>query len=486
LPKTPEIRIRKLNGLAPAPGRNFVLYLMTVSRRLSWNFALDRAVEWAQELSRPLLIVECLECGGRWDSERSHAFVLAGMAQNAKTAARKDVSYYPFVEKSAGESDGLLTALAARACVVIGDDFPLKETRRKWAARDFPAPVELVDSNGILPLREANRVFPTAYAFRRFLQRELLRHLDDFPQGAPFRGKKKPALRKLSAEITKRFPPADPKLLATHAHALAKLPIDHQVQEANIHGGPAAAQKTWRSFLYDKLPRYIDDRNQPEADATSGLSPYLHHGHISPHQIVAELLDHEDWDETKLASTTRGQKQGWWGLTPAAEAFLDQLITWREIGYNFCALRDDYEAYESLPDWAQETLETHASDRRPDVYDLPELESAHTHDPLWNAAQTQLAREGRLHNYLRMLWGKKILEWSPSPKDALEAMIHLNNKYALDAPNPNSYSGLLWCLGRYDRPWGPERPIFGKIRYMSSDNTRRKLYVKDYIRKYTP
>jgi deoxyribodipyrimidine photo-lyase len=152
-----------------------------------------------------------------------------------------------------------------------------------------------------------------------------------------------------------------------------------------------------------------------------------------------------------------------------------------------CAQRpDDYDKYESLPDWAQTTLANHASDERQWLYSLAQLEAGRTHDPLWNASQMQLVREGRLHNYLRMLWGKKILEWSASPREALDVMIQLNNKYGLDGRDPNSYSGIFWVLGRYDRPWGPERDVFGTIRYMSSQNTARKVSVRDYIKKYAP
>jgi deoxyribodipyrimidine photo-lyase len=144
-----------------------------------------------------------------------------------------------------------------------------------------------------------------------------------------------------------------------------------------------------------------------------------------------------------------------------------------------------YDRYESLPAWAQESLDRHRKDPRPYLYSLKRFENAETHDPLWNAAQRQLRREGRLHNYLRMVWGKKILEWTRSPKKALDIMIHLNNKYALDGRNPNSYSGIFWILGRYDRPWAPERPVLGRIRYMSSENTRRKLRLKQYLREYS-
>jgi deoxyribodipyrimidine photo-lyase len=161
------------------------------------------------------------------------------------------------------------------------------------------------------------------------------------------------------------------------------------------------------------------------------------------------------------------------------------LITWREIGFNFAARERNYDRYESLPEWAQQTLADHAEDPRPAIYSLEEFTQAKTHDPLWNAAQRQLVREGRIHNYLRMLWGKKILHWTRSPQEALEVMIQLNNQFALDGRDPNSYSGIFWVLGRYDRAWGPERPVFGKIRYMTSESTASKWRVGDYMKKYS-
>ena len=173
-------------------------------------------------------------------------------------------------------------------------------------------------------------------------------------------------------------------------------------------------------------------------------------------------------------------------MSEPAEAFLDQLVTWREVGYNFCAHRSDYDDYECLQDWAKATLAKHARDKRLYTYTMDEFASARTHDLLWNAAQRQLVTEGCIHNYLRMLWGKKILEWTASPEEALDIMVELNNRYALDGQDPNSYSGIFWILGRYDRPWGPERPIFGTVRYMSSANTARKLRVNSYLRGYGP
>ena len=208
-------------------------------------------------------------------------------------------------------------------------------------------------------------------------------------------------------------------------------------------------------------------------------------GHISAHEVFTEATLVDGWTPKRIASKATGSSSGWWGASEPVESFLDELITWRELGYNMCWQRDDYDRYESLPDWAKKSLAQHSRDKRESVYSLDEFEAAQTHDELWNAAQRQLVREGIIHNYLRMLWGKKILHWSATPQDALDTMIELNNKYAIDGRNPNSYSGIFWVLGRYDRAWGPERTIFGKIRYMTSDNTARKVRVADYIKQYS-
>jgi deoxyribodipyrimidine photo-lyase len=210
----------------------------------------------------------------------------------------------------------------------------------------------------------------------------------------------------------------------------------------------------------------------------------MHFGHISVHKIFHDLIETEAWTPQRLPEKPSGRRNGWWQMSEPAEEFLDEIITWREIGLNACAQLANFDRYESLPAWARATLAKHAADKRPKVYTLEEFAAAATHDDLWNAAQIQLLREGRIHNYLRMLWGKKILEWSASPQEALEMLIELNNRYALDGQDPNSYSGIFWILGRYDRPWAPERLIFGRIRYMSSENTAKKLRVKGYLQRY--
>jgi deoxyribodipyrimidine photo-lyase len=201
--------------------------------------------------------------------------------------------------------------------------------------------------------------------------------------------------------------------------------------------------------------------------------------------VFAAVMTAEKWTTRKLGGRAGGKREGWWGTRPGAEAFLDQLLTWRELGINMCATRpDDYDKYPSLPEWARTTLNRHRRDRRRRVYTLREFEAARTHDPVWNAAQRQLTRDGWMHNYLRMLWGKKILEWTPAPEDAIEVMTEIMNKHALDGRDPNSYAGYFWTLGRYDRPWAPERPIFGTVRYMSSENTVKKLRMKRFLDEY--
>jgi deoxyribodipyrimidine photo-lyase len=251
----------------------------------------------------------------------------------------------------------------------------------------------------------------------------------------------------------------------------------------DLPGGPRAAAARLARFVTRGLPRYVEDRNDPDAAVTSGLSPSLHFGHLSAHEVFHAVMQREGW-LGEVPRGGRGARAGWWGVSPEAEGFLDQLVTWRELGANACTYLPAYDTYGSLPSWARATMEKHADDVRDPSYTLAELDGATTYDPIWNAAQRELRQDGRLHNYLRMLWGKKILQWTRSPEEALAVMVELNNKYALDGRDPNSYSGIFWTLGRYDRPWGPEREIFGTIRYMSSDNTARKVKLKGYLERY--
>ncbi|HEY5638847.1 MAG TPA: deoxyribodipyrimidine photolyase [Dehalococcoidia bacterium] len=481
----PLIRIRQRNRGPVNPDGKFVLYWMIAYRRTSWNFALQRAAELAASLGKPLLILEALRCDYPWASDRLHRFVLDGMADNARALRETSVGYYPYVELRPGEGRGLLESLAGRSCAVVTDDYPAFFLPRavSTAAERISAPLEEVDSNGLLPMREADKAFLTAHSFRRFLQRQLPAHLDQMPEPDPVRTSSIP-LKHLPADILKRWPPASNALLADDRRELATVEVDHQVRPVDGRGGADMAASLLHRFVEHRLPSYAGRRNEPSEDMTSELSPYLHFGHISAHEVFAEVTRAEAWSPGRLGPVLDGRRSGWWGVSASSDAFLDQLVTWRELGFNFCHMKGDYDRFESLPDWARTTLHRHAADTRPYLYSRDELESAATHDPVWNAAQRQLLKEGRIHGYLRMLWGKKILEWTHSPEEAFEIMIHLNNRFALDGRDPNSYSGISWCLGRYDRPWGPERAIFGKVRYMSSENTRRKLNLRPYLERY--
>lgn len=482
----PETRIANVNAAPVKRSGRFVLYWMITQRRTGWNFAFQRAVELAAELGRPLVLLEALRCDYPWASDRLHRFVLQGMADQQARLAGGPVTYYPYVERRPGEGSGLLPALADEACVVVTDDFPcfFLPSLVRAAARRVDVRVEAVDSNGLLPMRSAGRTFGRAVDFRRHLQKTLPLHLAELPLANPLAEVKLPQGAPISAQIRERWPAANGELLGGRREALAELPIDHAVIPAAFDGGTTVAERTWQRFLAARLDRYPDERNDPDHHAESGLSPYLHFGQISAHQVFADLAAREDWKPAHLARKATGQREGWWGMSPAAEAFLDQLVCWRELGYNQCVYDRHFDHFESLPAWAQRTLAEHERDQRPTVYAPAELESAATHDPLWNAGQNQLVREGRMHNYVRMLWGKKILQWSPSPREALAVMIQLNNKYAVDGRDPNSYSGILWVLGKFDRPWPPRRPIFGTVRYMSSENAARKLNLKEYVARY--
>ena len=482
----PETRIQAANDAGVNQDGQFVVYWMTANRRPCWNFSLERAVEYARELAKPLIVFEALRSRYRWASDRIHHFVIEGMADNSNAFKNKRVVYFPYLEPGPGAGKGLVEELASRSCVVVTDDFPCFFLPRMLTAvaGRLPVRIEKVDSNGLLPMRATDRVFSRAHDFRRFLQKNLRPHLEQFPKPDPLKRLRLPTLDDIPTDILRMWPSADVAVIANQPQRLADFSINHSVGMTDARGGVTAAVRKLKTFRTKKLAYYDEERNQPEQDVTSGLSPYLHFGHISAHEIFATLMDDEEWTLDDLAENATGSAHGWWGCRPAVESFLDELITWREVGYNMCWQRDDYDRYESLPDWALKTLDDHANDPRPHVYSLDEFECAATHDDLWNAAQTQLVREGRIHNYLRMLWGKKILHWSESPQAALDIMIELNNKYALDGRNPNSYSGIFWVLGRYDRAWGPERDIFGKVRYMTSENTAHKVRVKDFIEQY--
>lgn len=469
----PPIRIRLANQAPVRSEADYVLYWMTSFRRPYRNFSLERAANWAQHLGKPLLIFEPLRWDYPWACPRFHQFVVDGMRDHQRHFSSRAVHYLPYVEPGPGAARGLLEQLTSRACLVVSDDFPcffLPRMQQAVAAR-LTISLELVDSNGLLPLRAAPKAYERAVDFRRFLQKNLTVHLQSPPRFDPLDGLQLPRME-------------NPPALVGH-------PLDQGLEGLGLtgpsptaeRGGFLAGADVLRRFLQEGLPRYAQQRSQPSLSVASGLSPYLHFGQVSAHQVLTALMRGQDWQPCDISPRPGGSKDGMWGTDVNREGFLDELVTWRELGYVFCNQRPDYDRYESLPGWARATLEAHLADARPHLYELDQLDRGHTHDPLWNAAQRQLREEGRIHNYLRMLWGKKVLEWSSTPQEALQVLIELNNRYALDGRNPNSYSGIFWCLGRFDRPWF-ERPIFGSVRYMSSDSAARKFKLDGYLARW--
>lgn len=486
----PSLRIRVVRDLPLRGEGDYVLYWMVAARRTSSNFALDRAVELARELKRPLLVFEALRAGYRWASDRLHAFVLQGMADNAAACAASGVGCFTYVEPQDGDGKGLLAALAARACAVVTDDWPCSFVPRmvEAAGGALAVRIEAVDGNGIVPMAAAEKAFARAVDFRRFLQRCLAEHVVETPSERPLARLRGLPRATIPRGIARRWRPASSALLRAEAPALAALPIDHTVAPSPVlMGGPRAARATLLRFVERGLPRYATERAHPDADATSGLSPYLHFGHVGVHEVFAAVTASDDWSPDCLGAIRSGGKDGFWGASADVEAFLDQLVTWRELGFNLCRHAPRaYDRYDSLPVWARFSLEQHAIDPRPRLYPLAELAASKTDDEVWNAAQTQLREEGRLHNALRMLWGKRVLTWTASPRVALRVLVELNNRYAIDGRDPNSYAGIGWCLGRYDRPWAPRRPIFGAVRCMTSASAKRKLRMREYLARYAP
>jgi deoxyribodipyrimidine photo-lyase len=484
--KVPQERIRVISqGESVNPGGS-VLYWMHMNRRWSWNFAIDRLLEWRAQGLQNVIVLETLPFH-QVLTDRHAAFVMQGMQEFEGLA-----ECGPFIYRAQSRKCGQVIVkyvqdLAKTVDVLIVDDHPDRDYRH--FLDDLPnhtsARIEAIDSCGLIPFRSASRFFPTARGFRRLVRSHLAESLFALPDprslierfDSPQRPNKPLWIGWLK----------DHEAIMAPQQAVRELPIDHSAAVVSTPGGPSAARKRWREFRETSLEHYPERRNHPDENGVSGMAPYLHFGFISPYEMVVDLLKRAvemRWSCEQSPEDARPEI--WWNLPPCVAEFLDQLVVWRELGLNLCLHCDNYDHFESLPEWARRTLAKHAFDPRPVTYTLEQLEFAQTHDRVWNAAQNELREEGRLHNYLRMLWGKKIVEWTRDPQTALEWMIFLNNKYGLDGSDPNSYTGITWILGRYDRAWGPERPIFGLVRYMSTDNARRKLRLKKYLERYAP
>lgn len=481
----------------PRADGEFVLYWMQIHRRLHSNFALDYAIGHANRLGRPLLIVEALRCGYPWASDRVHAFLMQGMREHLTVARKRGLNYYAFLEDGDHSGQGMLEQLAKRACLIVSDEFPAyiipahnrALTEKLVRNRECDIPFVTIDANGIIPMQATDKAPYSAYIFRNNLQKLFLEAWRHAPLKDPLKKLSNRTQIQFPDDFTRPYPRADAHLRDEKSMRtfIAGLPIDHSITALDdLPGTRAAALDRLRRFAERKLRQYSEKRNDPDAAATSGLSPYLHFGKVSGFEVTAAAFARQprEWSVENLAYN-KGSK-GFFSANGGLECvddFLDEAITWRETGYHFCHHTPAYDRFESLPDWARDTLKQHAKDPREHLYTLEQLRAGETHDEIWNAAQRQLVETGIIHNYLRMLWGKKILEWTTGPEQALDYLIEINNRYSIDGRDPNSYSGIFWILGRFDRPW-QERPIFGKIRFMSSDQARKKIAMTAYLEKF--
>jgi len=444
--KMVQDRVRCLNQAPFRSEAKYVLYWAQMNRRVGWNHALSYAAELANGAGLPLLVYEGLTCAYPYASDRLHTFILEGVPDTETRLRKLGIGYLFDLRRKRSDPDDVLYRLAQDAAAVVTDDYPI------FVPPKLSVSYYAVDSSCIVPMSQMEKREYAAYTIRPKIRKLLPRYLKPVP-AIRMRRRFKLPLPRFHTEVTP----------VNVAALVASCDIDHGVPPSPVfRGGSVEAERRLRNFLRRNLSRYASFHNEPSVQATSSLSPYLHFGHLSSLQVAMAVEEYAS--KHKLM----------------ADEFLEELIVRRELAFNFARFSEDVESLENLPRWAQATLKQHARDKRDPVYSPDQLERAQTHDPLWNAAQKELLLHGKIHGYYRMYWGKKIIEWSKIPEEALRTMIYLNDRYALDGRDPNGYTNILWCFGLHDRPW-IERPIFGQVRYMSYQGMRRKTDVDSYI-----
>jgi deoxyribodipyrimidine photo-lyase len=445
----PKERIRKLNDEAPRKGR-FVLYWMQASQRTEYNHALEYAVSVANELRIPVVVLFGLTEGFPEANLRHYTFMLEGLKEVEASLAKRGIRFV--LQRRSPEKAACDMAKEASLVVTDRGYLRIQKAWREHVARFAPCPVFQVESDVVIPVEAAS---PKEEYAAATLRPKINRLLDTYL--LPL-GETPVAKDSLSMDLG-GLPADDPGKL------LKGLKIDKAVPPVkSLQGGTSRAGALLDDFIEKRLRHYADRRNEPGLDFSSHMSPYLHFGQISPLYIALKV---------------RGKK----GVSEECKkAYLEELVVRRELSMNFVHYNPLYDTPEALPDWARKTLREHGKDRREYLYSLPDLEGARTHDPYWNAAQDEMVATGRMHNYMRMYWGKKILEWSTTPDEAFRRALYLNNRYELDGRDPNGFAGVAWCFGKHDRPWS-ERKIFGKVRYMNAAGLERKFDMGAYVRK---
>jgi deoxyribodipyrimidine photo-lyase len=431
-----------------------VVYWMQRAQRGIDNHAVNLAVSVANEHGLPLVVYFAAISNFPHANLRHYAFLQQGLPDIEHDLAQRNIA---FIMRRAPHASHERLFHDVRAAMVIGDENPMREPERwrQQLAKNLSIPFWTVDADVVIPSRLIEKAQYGAYTIRPRLYRLLPDYLVPFDNPHAQYAWKRPTnfhADSVHQDITAGWPD-----------------IDRSVAPVDIwHGGTHAALTRLKHFTSNLLADYDANRNKPELDGTSGMSPYLHFGHLGPQTIALAV-------EAAAAADLR--------LQTAKDSFFNELIVWRELAVNFVKFHTEtYDTHESAENWARQSIAAHARDEREHVYTLPELEHAGTYDELWNASQIQMVESGWMHNVMRMYWAKKILEWTPDVDTAVRYAIYLNDKYELDGRDPNGYAGIAWSmLGKFDRTWS-DRPIFGKIRYMSGASTGRKFNSKLYIR----
>ncbi len=448
----PRVTVRRSG--TPDPEGTCVIYWMQRAQRGRDNPALDVAVSAANALGKPVVVFFAPRPFPPANL-RHYAFLAQGIPDIVAALEKRAVG---FVLRRFPDHSLLRFCDEVKPALVVGDDNPIRQAAR-WrdtVAKKLKVPLWIVDADVIVPSKLLEKEQYAAHVIRPRLQARLKEFLvTPANPKAKFRWAPSRGIESLRADEV------------TVETLTDGWKIDRSVQSvSNWRGGTNEALRLLKRFVRQKLDGYTRDRNHPETEGTTRLSPYLHFGHIGPHTVALSVEGAEALSVTK-------------------EAFLNQIITWRELSINLVYYNANYDNFECGEPWAHRTLAKHAKDRRPVLYTEQQLENAETHDPLWNAAQMQMVNTGWMHNYLRMYWAKKILEWTQLPSEAHQIAVRLNDKYEIDGRDPNGYAGIAWSIvGKFDRPWF-ERPIFGQIRYMSGASTGRKFDSKKYIEQNT-
>ncbi|BAM70069.1 DNA deoxyribodipyrimidine photolyase [Methanothermobacter sp. CaT2] len=431
-------RIRNLNDEEPDLRGSYVVYWMQASVRSHWNHALEYAIETANSLKKPLLVVFGLTDDFPNANSRHYRFLIEGLRDVRSGLQERGMQLV--VERGSPPSVFLKYADDAVAAVT---DRGYLDIQREWvetAAGALHIPLTQVESNVIVPVETASdKEEYSAGTFRPKITRQLKRFM------VPLR------MRTLHVDSLDLEPGPE------FEDVMRDFRVRDELDPSIFRGGTSSALKIFDEFLREKLECFERYRNDPVKNCLSNMSPYLHFGHISPLYLA-------------LRASEAGR----------CPEFLEELIVRRELSMNFVHYSDSYSSISCLPEWAHRTLMDHVADPREYEYSLHELESASTHDPYWNAAQKEMVITGKMHGYMRMYWGKKILEWTDHPARAYDIALYLNDRYEIDGRDPNGFAGVAWCFGKHDRAWA-EREIFGKVRYMNDRGLKRKFRIDDYV-----